>query len=101
MPPLPDVTLETIILHQASTTAALNGISSSDELNSNISNRQNMDLGSLTVNSSEEDEPPTLTEDPIPQLTTCPTPSISTGDRDPPICVCENIKINCNIFTFL
>ncbi|CAF1261796.1 unnamed protein product [Adineta steineri] len=85
MPPLPDVTLETIILHQASTTAALNGISSSDELNSNIFNRQDMDLGSLTVNSSEEDEPPTLTEDPIPQLTTCPTPSISTGERDPPV----------------
>jgi hypothetical protein len=38
-----------------------------------------------TVNLSEDDEPPTLTEDPIPQLNTCSAPSTPTGERDPPV----------------
>ncbi len=45
MSPVPDVTNDTIILSQALTTTALNGISSGEELDSNIFNRQDMDLG--------------------------------------------------------
>jgi len=37
------------------------------------------------INLSENDEPPTLTEDPIPQLTTCSAPSTPTGERDPTV----------------
>ena len=35
--------------------------------------------------SEEDDEPPTLTEDPIPPVTTCSAPSTPTGERDPPV----------------
>jgi hypothetical protein len=45
MSPEPDVTNDTIILSQSSTTTAINGISSGEELDSNIFNRQDMDLG--------------------------------------------------------
>jgi hypothetical protein len=45
MSPVPDVTHETIILSSASTTTALNGISSSDEFEQTMYNEQNVDLG--------------------------------------------------------
>jgi len=38
-----------------------------------------------SVNLSDDDEPPTLTEDPIPPITTCSAPSTPTGERDPPV----------------
>jgi len=34
--------------------------------------------------SDDDDEPPTLTEDP-PRITTCSAPSTPTGERDPPV----------------
>lgn len=38
-----------------------------------------------SINLFQDDEPPTLTEDPIPQKTTCSAPSTPTGERDPPV----------------
>ncbi len=45
MSPAPDMTDETIIFNPSSNAAVLNVISSSDELDHNQFNEQNMDLG--------------------------------------------------------
>jgi hypothetical protein len=39
------------------------------------------------ISLSEDDEPPTLTEDPITRITTCSAPSTPTGERDPPVVI--------------
>jgi hypothetical protein len=40
-----------------------------------------------SISLSEDDEPPTLTENPIPRITTCSAPSTPTGERDPPVVI--------------
>ncbi|CAF2634809.1 unnamed protein product [Rotaria sp. Silwood2] len=91
MSPAPDVNHETINLSSTPNITILNGISSSDESNQNMTKEQLMDLGSLTVNSiesrnsPEEDDTPALAEDDIPQLQICSAPSTPTGERDPPV----------------
>jgi serine/threonine protein kinase len=93
MSPAPDMTDETIILNPPSNTGMLNVISSSDELDHNQFTEQQMDLGSLTIESMEsidlsdddDDEPPTLTKESIVPFTIFSAPSTPTGERDPPI----------------
>jgi len=46
-----------------------------------------------SINLSEDDEPPRLTEESIPQITTCSAPSTPTGERDPRVIFRKNSNL--------
>lgn len=114
MSPAPNFPDEAIILHPPSSLAALNAVSSSDELDQHPFNEHHMDLGlvgffqllvdvcltnlvpprSLTIESMDSiglvDEEEDYLPSPSPReaesrLTTCSAPSTPTGERDPPV----------------
>ncbi|CAF3614917.1 unnamed protein product [Rotaria sp. Silwood1] len=92
MSPAPDVNHETTtILSSTLDTTLVNNISLFDNSNQNMIKEQIIHVDSSTVNSmesinlSEDDDAPTVTEDNIPQLTICPSSSTSTGEHDPPV----------------
>jgi hypothetical protein len=51
------------------------------------------------IDLSDDEEPPTLTEDSIPQITTCSAPSTPTGERDPPVIYRKTSSITTNTCT--
>ncbi|CAF0895312.1 unnamed protein product [Adineta ricciae] len=74
MSPVPNVTNETMILSEASTTTVFNGISSLDEV----------DIGSLTIddnNASDDEEPSLVAEQSVSPLISSSIPVTTSDDR--------------------